>query len=133
LTAKTRIAHVTGPRATIQNTLPLVTSNKARLKHGLPLRRNPDGTVTAFDALRVQRLAAPVKVYVGQFSAHPVEADPAELYGTPDDYLDREGVFHRERTDEADKPVYEVELRLEDGLDPLPLWRIRPMSIVFCH
>ena len=35
---KTRIAHLAGPNATIQNTPPLVTSNKARVKHQLPLR-----------------------------------------------------------------------------------------------
>ena len=34
---KARIAHLSGPTATIQNTPPLVTSNKARAKHGLPL------------------------------------------------------------------------------------------------
>jgi hypothetical protein len=30
-----RIAHLAGPNATIQNTPPLVTSNKARTKHKL--------------------------------------------------------------------------------------------------
>jgi hypothetical protein len=34
---KIRIAHLAEPTATIQNTPPLVTSNKARAKHGLPL------------------------------------------------------------------------------------------------
>jgi len=34
---KPRIAHLTGPNATIQNTPPLVTSNKARAKHNLQL------------------------------------------------------------------------------------------------
>ena len=33
---KIRVAHLAGPNATIQNTPPLVTSNKARQKHGLP-------------------------------------------------------------------------------------------------
>jgi hypothetical protein len=32
---KARIAHLAGPNATIQNTPPLVTSNKARAKHNL--------------------------------------------------------------------------------------------------
>src|SRR5204862_6267115 len=71
---KTRIAHLAGPTATIQNTPPLVTSNKARAVHGLPPRMNADGTLPAFDALRPQRLAAPAKVYVEQFSAHPLES-----------------------------------------------------------
>ena len=36
-TKKARIAHLAGPTATIQNTPPLVTSNKARTKRKLPL------------------------------------------------------------------------------------------------
>src|SRR5205823_9117557 len=36
MTRKARIAHLAGPNATIQNTPPLVTSNKARAKHQLP-------------------------------------------------------------------------------------------------
>jgi hypothetical protein len=117
---KPRIAHLAGPDATIQNTPPLVTSNKARRKYDLPLLRNPDGTVAQFDALRPQRLAAPVTVYVEQFSAHPLESDAAELYGPPDGYLDKNDRFHRERQDSTDKPVYEIELHPEDGLYPLP-------------
>ena len=78
---KARIAHLAGPNATIQNTPPLVTSNKARAKNKLPLLTNPDGTPARFDVLRPQRLAAPVTVYVEQFSAHPLEADAAEIKG----------------------------------------------------
>jgi hypothetical protein len=73
-----------------------------------------------FDALRPQRLAAPVTVYVRQFSAHPLELDATELYGPPDGYLDGSGAFHRERRGPDDVPVYEVTLRPEDGLYPLP-------------
>jgi L-asparaginase len=120
MTGKTKIAHLAGPTATIQNTPPLVTSNKARAKYGLPLRANPDGTPAAFDALRLQRLAAPVKVYVEQFSAHPLESDAADLYGPPDGYMGADGVFKKEKSAESDKPVYEIELRPEDGLYPLP-------------
>ena len=119
-TRKARIAHLAGPTATIQNTPPLVTSNKARKKYGLPPRPNPDGSEQRFDVLRAQRLAKPVTVYVERFSAHPLEADAAELYGPPDGYLDAEGKLHKERTSAADKAVYEVELRPEDGLYPLP-------------
>ena len=79
MTQKARIAHLAGPNATIQNTPPLVTSNKARAKHGLPLLTNPDGSPARFDVLRAQRLATPVTVYVEQFSAHPLEAEAAEL------------------------------------------------------
>jgi L-asparaginase/Glu-tRNA(Gln) amidotransferase subunit D len=117
---KLRVAHLAGPNATIQNTPPLVTSNKARQKHSLPLLKNPDGSVSKFDALRAQKLAAPVKIYVEQFSAHPLERDAAELYGPPDGFICSDGAFHKERRSADDKPVYEIELRPEDGLYPLP-------------
>src|SRR3984893_13332517 len=120
MTRKPRIAHLAGPNATIQNTPPLVTSNKARAKHNLPLLMIPDSTPAQFDVLRPQRLAAPVTVYVEQFSAHPLEADAAELYRPPDGYVDSAGRVHKERQSATDKPVYEVELRPEDGLYPLP-------------
>src|SRR5215470_1569249 len=120
MTGKARIAHLAGPNATIQNTPPLVTSNKARAKNGLPLLTHPDGSPARFDVLRTQRLAAPVTVYVEQFSAHPLEADAPELYGPPDGYIDSAGLVHKERQSASDKPVYEVELRPEDGLYPLP-------------
>ena len=119
-TQKPKIAVFSGPTATIQNSEPLVTSNKAREKYGLPLRPNPDGSAARFDALRPQRLAAPVTIYVEQFSAHPLERDAAELYGPPDGYLGRDGVFHKERRESGDTPVYEITLRPEDGVYPLP-------------
>ncbi|MGE5305260.1 MAG: asparaginase domain-containing protein [Alphaproteobacteria bacterium] len=115
-----RIAVFSGPTATIQNSEPLVTSNKARQKYGMPLRSNADGTPLRFDVLRAQRLAAPVTLYIEPFSAHPLERDAAELYGPPDGYLDSSGVFHKERVHPDDKPVYEVTLNPEDGLYPLP-------------
>jgi L-asparaginase len=115
-----RIAHLAGPTATVQNSPPLVTSNKARQKYGLPARKNPDGSDARFDALRAQRLAAPAKVYVECFSAHPLEADALELYGPPDGYLDAKGAFHRERTSPQDKAVFEIDILPEDGLYPLP-------------
>ncbi|HXV82425.1 MAG TPA: asparaginase domain-containing protein [Candidatus Binatia bacterium] len=115
-----RIAVFSGPTATIQNTEPLVTSNKAREKYGLPLRKDPDGSPLRFDVLRAQRLAAPVTVYVEPFSAHPLERDAAELYFPPDGYLDTAGVFHKERTGPGDTAVYEITLKPEDGLYPLP-------------
>jgi L-asparaginase len=120
MTQKARIAHLAGPNATIQNTPALVTSNKARAKHKLPLLANEDGSPARFDVLRNQRLAAPVTVYVEQFSAHPLEADACELYGPPDGYVDNAGRVHKERHGADDKPVYEVELRPEDGVYPLP-------------
>ena len=118
--ARPHIAVFSGASSTIANTEPLVTSNKARAKYGLPPRNNPDGSPMRFDVLRPQRLAAPAKVYVRQFSAHPLEADAAELYGPPDGYLDAAGAFHAERQSEADVPVYEIELRPDDGVYPLP-------------
>jgi hypothetical protein len=120
MSTRARIAHLAGPNATIQNTPPLVTSNKARSKYGLVPRRGPDDEPLRFDVLRPQRLAAPVTVYVEQFSAHPLEADAADLYGPPDGYLDAEGRFHQERQSPGDRPVYEVRLDPADGLYPLP-------------
>jgi L-asparaginase len=117
---KSKIAHLAGPTATIQNSPPLVTSNKARGKYGLPPRKNPDGSEQRFDVLRAQRLAAAATVYVERFSAHPLEEDAAELYGPPDGYLDARGVFHRERSSSADKAVFEIGLCPEDGLYPMP-------------
>ena len=117
---KVKIAHLAGPTATIQNTPPLVTSNKARRKYGLPPRKLRDGTLERFDVLRAQRLAAPATVYVECFSAHPLEDDAAELYGPPDGYVDTNGVFHKERTSPQDKAVFEIEIRPEDGLYPMP-------------
>src|ERR671938_1562518 len=111
-----RIAVFSGPTATIQNSEALVTSNKARARHGLPLRVNPDGTPARFDVLRPQRLAAPVTLYVEQFSAHPLERDAAELYAPPDGYVDRAGVFHRQRQSPSDVPVYEITLQPDDGV-----------------
>ncbi|HSF34053.1 MAG TPA: asparaginase domain-containing protein [Candidatus Tectomicrobia bacterium] len=118
--SKPKIAVFSGPTATIQNSEPLITSNKARQKYGLPLRTNPDGSPMRFDALRPQRLAAPVTLYIEQFSAHPLERDAAELYAPPDGYIDPSGAFHVERQGPHDVPVYEVVLRPEDGLYPLP-------------
>lgn len=118
--AKPRIAVFSGPTATIQNTEPLVTSNKAREKYGLPMRSHPDGSPLRFDVLRPQRLAASVTVYVEQFSAHPLECDAVELYAPPDGYIDASGQYHRERQGPNDKPVYEITLKPEDGLYPLP-------------
>ena len=118
--ARIRIAHLAGSNATIQNTPPLVTSNKARRKYGLPLLEGTKEGVARYDVLRPQRLAAPATLYVEQFSAHPLEADSAELYGPPDGYIDVDGHFHKERRSAADKPVYEIELSPEDGLYPMP-------------
>jgi L-asparaginase len=117
---KARIAHLAGPNATIQNTPPLVTSNKARTKYGLAPRPNPDGSPQRFDVLRTKKLAKPVTVYVEQFSAHPLEQDAAGLYGPPDGFLDSAGAFHRDPTSPDDQPVYEIELRPDDGYYPLP-------------
>lgn len=117
---KPKIAVFSGPTATVQNNEPLVTSNKARVKHGLAPRLGTDGEPLRFDALRPQRLAAPVTAYVQQFSAHPLEEDSAPLYGPPDGFVDATGAFHRERRGSEDVPVYEVTLRPEDGLYLLP-------------
>jgi hypothetical protein len=116
-----RIAVFSGPTATIENSEPLVTSNKARARYGLPALTAPDGQPLGFDALRPQRLAVPVTVYVEAFSAHPLEKDAAHLYSPADGYVDPDtGAFSAAPQGPDDIPVYEVELRPEDGLYPLP-------------
>lgn len=122
---KPRIAHLSGPTATIQNTPPLVTSNKARALRGLEPRYAADGHPLKYDALRPQRLAAKAKLYVEQFSAHPLEADAAELYGQPDGFMGADGTFRKERRSPEDKPVYEIEVGPEDGLYPLPYMAVQ--------
>src|SRR3954452_23982301 len=117
---KPRIAHIAGSNATLTNSPPLVTSNKAREKRGLDLLKDETGARLRFDALRPQRLAAPVTVYVEQFSAHPLERDAAELYGPPDGYLGSDGVLRPEPSGSDDKPVYAVTLDPSDGLYLLP-------------
>ncbi len=118
--AKPRIAVFSGTSATIQNSAPLVTSNKARKAYGLPLLKNPDGSLPAYDHLVPQRLAAKVEVFIEAYSGHPLERDAAELYGPPDGYVDANGQFHAERSSPDDKPVYRVTLEPEDGLYLLP-------------
>src|SRR5690242_9151612 len=116
---KPKIAVFSGPTATIQNNKPLVTSNKAREQYGLPLLTEKDGT-PLMDWPRYQRLAAPVIVYVEMFSAHPLESDAKELYAAPDGYVNAKGEFSKERKNPADKAVYAVTLKPEDGLYALP-------------
>lgn len=115
-----KIAHLAGPNATIQNTPPLVTSNKARRKYGLPPATAADGAALRYDMLRPQRLAAPATVYVEQFTAHPLESDAADLYGPPDGYINDAGEFAAERRSPGDRPVFKVEIDPADGLYPLP-------------
>src|ERR1700722_19633036 len=110
MSKKLKIAHLAGPNATITNTPPLVTSNKARAKYGLAPLTDVDQQASRFDVLRPQRLAAPATVYVEQFSAHPLEADAAELYGPPDGYVNEAGEFASERRSPTDRPVFKVEL-----------------------
>jgi L-asparaginase len=120
VTKRKRIAVVAGPTATILATEPLVTSNQARIRHGLPPRTTVDPSKPDRDVLRPQRLAAPVRVLIEQFSAHPLEEDSKDLYGAPDGYVDANYEFHKERLSAADVAVYEAELRPEDGLYMLP-------------
>src|SRR5207302_5791055 len=94
MNSKPRIAHISGSNATISSSPPLLTSNKAREKRGLPLLEDRTGARLRFDALRPQRLAAPVTVYVEQFSASPPQRATAALYGPPAGSVDRAAVSH---------------------------------------
>jgi hypothetical protein len=116
---KPRIAVFSGPTATIQNTKPFITSNKAREQYGLSPRKDEWGKVS-MDWPRYQRLAAPVTVYIEMFTAHPLESDAKELYAPADGYLNAQGQFSKERKSPTDKPVYVVTLNPEDGLYALP-------------
>ena len=118
--SRPKIAIFAGATATVLNTEPLVTSNKARVQHGLPPRVERDGSPPRFDVLRPQRLAAPVTVLIEQHSAHPLEADAAELYAPPDGYVDTQGQFTAERRAPSDVPVYRVTLDPYYGLFLLP-------------
>lgn len=116
---KPKIAVFSGPTATIQNSPPLVTSNKARAAYGLPLLTDPFGAPLRQDAVRAQRLAAPVTVYIDYLTAHPLEEDSADLYAPPDGYLAPDGAFS-EQAFEGGRPVYRVTLDPSDGLYLLP-------------
>ena len=110
---KPKIAVFSGPLATIHNSTPLVTSNKARQKYGLEKMKDADGSAVKYDHLAPQRLAAPVEVLIDYLSAHPLERDAAELYAPPDGYLDNHGRFHENRQSEDDRPVNMVTLQPE--------------------
>jgi hypothetical protein len=122
---KPKIAIFSGPTATIQNSYALITSNKARRERGLELLKGADGKPLPLDRLYPQRLAAPATVYVEAFSAHPLEADVAELYGPPDGYLDASGAFRTNWVAATDRPVYAIQLKPEDGLYPLPYMAVQ--------
>lgn len=110
--ARPVIAVFSGPTATIGNSPPLVTSNQARARHGLPVHPG------RFDVLRAQRLAAPVTVYIAAHSAHPLEGDAAELYAPPDGWLAADGTFSADSG--VGTPVYTATLAPSDGLYLLP-------------
>lgn len=113
------IAVFSGPTATIQNSPPLLTSNKARVARGLPPMTGPAGAELRFDSLRAQRLATPATVYVEQHSAHPLENDAADLYGPPDGWMDPDGTMNHQPSPGA-RPVYRIELAPDDGPYLLP-------------
>jgi len=120
ITEKPKIAVFSGPRATVQSSPPLITSEKARLKHGLPPIAQSESSSPVYDHLIPQRLAKAVEVLIEAHSAHPLEKDAAELYAPADGYLDVEGDFSVARKSPDDTPVYKVLLEPEDGLYLLP-------------
>lgn len=116
--SRARIAVFAGPTATVANTPPLVTSHKARRKHGAGVEGA--GADRPSDVLRPQRLAAPVTVYIEAYSAHPLERDVAHLYAEPDGYVDEQGRFSETKHGAYVTPVHVAELDPADGLYPLP-------------
>jgi len=120
LSSKPHIAVFSGPNSTVANTAPLITSNKARALRGLPLRCDEYGEPLRMDALRLQRLAAPVEVLIAQFSEHPLASDARELHGPPDGWCDPgTGEFSDEHRP-GWVPCFKVMLRPEDGPYALP-------------
>ena len=105
-----------------------MTSNKARAKYGLPPRLNPDGSPQRYDVLRTQKLAAPVTVYVEQFSAHPLEADAAELYGPPTATLIIRRLPHAAHRHGRPPGVRNRADRRKTATIPCPTWRARPTA-----
>lgn len=92
----------------------------------MPLLTAPDGSPMTYDALRPQRLAVPVTVYIEAHSAHPLESDVAELYAAPDGFITpATGDFHAERQGPDDVAVYEATLEPEDGLYMLPYMAVQ--------
>ncbi len=112
---KPQIAVFSGPTATIQNSVPLITSNKARAKNDLAMLEGIE-----YDRLYYQRLAAPVTVYIEMYTGHPLESDVKELYGEPDGYVNQKGEFSKRKRSDSDKPVMVAVLSPDDGLYPLP-------------
>ena len=110
-----RIAVFAGATATVLATNPLLTSEKAYARYGLDSHGAP-----VPHGLRPQRLAAPAKIYIEQFSAHPLESDVAELYGPPDGYVHADGTFSAMRRTPDAVAAYEVTLEPSDGLYLLP-------------
>ncbi|QJU54985.1 asparaginase domain-containing protein [Herbiconiux sp. KACC 21604] len=119
---RARVVIFSGPRATIQNSAALRTSQSVRRARGLA-----GADPAAPEALRSQHLAAPVTAFVTAFSAHPLEGDAAELYGPVDGWLDPasgEFLSAADATGAAGPdgwtPVYRVTLDPADGPYPLP-------------
>jgi L-asparaginase len=116
-----RIVVFSGPRATIQNSAALVTGRT----------RREGAEATGYNAVRSQRLAAPVTVYIEAFSAHPLEKDAADLYGEVDGYVDAEGSFSPTPTAAHTTPVYRATLRPEDGPFLLPYLATQPDGVAW--
>jgi L-asparaginase len=116
LSDKPKIAIFSGPRATIQNSAPLLTSKRERERRDTTEEAERKGV----NSLRAQRLAAPITAYVEAFSAHPLERDASDLYAAPDGYIDPQTGKLYPLEGDGRVPAYEVELRPEDGLFLLP-------------
>ncbi|MDF2443380.1 MAG: L-asparaginase [Subtercola sp.] len=112
---RARIVIFSGPRATIQNSAALRTSQSVRRARNLA---GADDSLP--EALRAQRLAAPVTAYVQAYSAHPLEQDARELYGPVDGWLHPETRAFTVDEVPGGTPVYEVVLDPADGPYPLP-------------
>jgi len=128
--AKPRIAVFSGPTATIQNSPPLVTSNKARALHGLPLLMNGAGQFPqSFDMfIRADaehpRPALSVRLYEGVSCDYQTDLSAAQFSIKLYQLLGNLSVFRRHPLicRGADEPIRQLQLvyryRLKNFIHP---------------
>ena len=96
-----------------------VTSNR-RAKSTVCRAQPRDGSAMRFDVLRLQRLAAPGDGLRRTIQRAPLERDFARALRAAGWLSRQRRRFSKQRTRPTDKPVFEVIMRPEDGLYPLP-------------
>ena len=124
--AKPRIAVFSGPTATIQNSEPLVTSNKAREKYGLPVRAEQRRLADAF-----RRAARAALGCAGDGLCRAIQRPPARARSRralrATGRLSRRGRYFSQRTHRS--PTTNRFTRLRSNLKTVsircPTWRAK--------